>query len=97
MEPEKVTFVKNQKAGDHIKDKDGFVYTQEQKPLELCVPQKFSCPVTIISAISSQKLISRTGNYRHSDQLIKRTVRDVEEEKKNLAADANCVSSHCPG
>jgi hypothetical protein len=28
MEPEEVTFVKNQKAGDHLKDKDGFVYNR---------------------------------------------------------------------
>jgi hypothetical protein len=35
MEPEDVSFVKNQKGGDHLKDKDGFVYRRSK-----CLPLK---------------------------------------------------------
>jgi hypothetical protein len=81
MEPEDMSFVKYQKGGDHLKDKDGFVYRQSKSlPLKdknywNCVYHlKFSCPVTIVSSISSQKLISRSGYHQHSNQLIESTV-----------------------
>jgi hypothetical protein len=89
----------NQKGGDHLKDKHGFVYKQTKswplmdKSYWTCVyRQKFSCPVTIVSSIFSQKLISRTEDHRHSNQLIERTVRGVEEEKVKLAAQMPTVS-----
>jgi hypothetical protein len=89
----------NQKGGDLLKYKHGFVYKQNKswplmdKSYWTCANrQKFSCPVTIVSSISSQKLISRTGDQRHSNQLIERTVRGVEEEKIKLAAQMPTVS-----
>jgi hypothetical protein len=92
MELEDVSFVKNQKGGDHLKDKDGYVY-RWSKSLPLkdktywnCVFRlKFSCPVTVVSSISSQKLISRSGEHRHSNQLIERKMKDIEDEKIKMA------------
>jgi hypothetical protein len=99
MEPEDVSFFKNQKGGDHLKDKDGFVYRRSKflplrdKNYWNCVyRQKLSCPVIIVSSISSQKLISRSGDHWHSNQLIERTVRDAEDEKIKMVAQNPTVS-----
>ncbi len=93
MELEDVSFVKNQKGGDHLKDKDGYAYRWSKSlPLKdknywSCVFRlKYSCPVTVVSSISSHKLISRSGDHRHSNQLVERTVKDIEDEKIKLAA-----------
>jgi hypothetical protein len=99
MEPEDVSFVKNQRGGDHVKDKDGYVYRRSKSlPLKdqnyrncvFCL--KFSCPVTVVSSISSQKLISRSGEHRHSNQLIERKVKDIDDEKIKMAAQNPSVS-----
>jgi hypothetical protein len=88
MEPKDMSFVKNKKGGDHLKYKDAYVYRRYKSlPLKdknywncvFCL--KFSCPVTVVSSISSQKLISRSGEHRHSNQLIERKVKDIEDEK----------------
>jgi hypothetical protein len=88
MEPEHVTFVKNRKVSDH--HEDGIVYKRDKFwPLKdnsyrywnCKFQQKFSCPVTIVSTIFGQKLISRKGEHQHSNKLIERTVREVEDEK----------------
>jgi hypothetical protein len=99
MEPEDMSFVKNQKGGDHLKDKDGYVYRRSKSlPLKdknywICVfCLKFSCPVTVVSSISSQKLISRSGEHRHSNQLIERKVKYIEDEKIKMAAQNPTVS-----
>jgi hypothetical protein len=47
--------------------------------------QRFGCPVTVVSTITSQKLVLRTVEHTHSNQLLEQTVRELELEKVKLA------------
>jgi hypothetical protein len=82
MEDEDITYVPNRKGGQNLKDKDGYVFTRtkmlplKDKSYWKCIfCQRFSCPVTLISTILTQKLVLRSGEHTHSNQLLEQTVR----------------------
>jgi hypothetical protein len=92
MEDEDITYVPNRKGGQNLKDREAFVFTRTKMlPLKdknywKCVfRQRFGCPVTVVSTILSQKLVLRTGDHTHSNQLLEQTARELEQEKVKLA------------
>jgi hypothetical protein len=94
MEDEDITYVPNRKGGQNLKNKEGFVFTRTKMlPLKdknyrywKCIfCQRFGCQVTVVSTIWTQKLVLRTGEHTHSNQLLEQTIREVELEKVKLA------------
>jgi hypothetical protein len=77
MGDEYITYVPNRKEGQNLKDKEGYVFTRTKMlPLKdknywKCIfRQRFGCPVTVISTISTQKLVLRSREHTHSNQLL---------------------------
>ncbi len=74
MEKEDITYVLNRKEGQNLKDNEGYIYKRtktlplKDKNYRNCLfRNRFGCPVTLISSISTQKLVLRTGKYTHSN------------------------------
>jgi hypothetical protein len=88
-----VRYILNRKGSNSLQDDSGYVYKKTKsvpstdKTYWQCVwKRKYSCPVTLVTTDSTMKVFKLSGNHNHSNQLLEKSVRDVEEKKIKMAA-----------
>ncbi len=47
---------------------------------------KFHCPATAVTTITTRQLVSKTGDHTHSNQLLERTIKDIQKNHMKIAA-----------
>ncbi len=97
MSGETVSYVLNRSGGNNLQNEAGYIYkrTRCQKDCSywICMWRKrFSCPVTVVSADITMKLLKMTGEHTHSNQLLERKVHEIEEDKVKVAAVVSTAS-----
>jgi hypothetical protein len=88
-----LSFVKNRKGGLNLQDLSGYLYRAKKvlpvkdRTYWICVSkERDACPATVITVTSSKVMVKQTGEHSHSNRLVERKVKEVEQ--KNIAAAA---------
>jgi hypothetical protein len=88
-----VNFVKNQKGGFNLQDSKGFLYRinrscpAKDRTYWACVNRvRDSCTARVITVTSTKEIIQEADDHTHSNRLLERKVREVENDKIRAAA-----------
>jgi hypothetical protein len=86
MASEEISFTQNQKGNENLIDSGGFAYRKNKilpvkdRTYWTCVMKtKFHCPATAVTTITTKQLVSKTGDHTHSNQLLERTIKDIQK------------------
>jgi hypothetical protein len=93
MATEDITFTQNQKGNENLVDSGGFAYRKNKiLPVKdriywTCVMKtRFHCPATAVTTITSKQFVSKMGDHTHSNQLLERTVKNIQKNHVRIAA-----------
>jgi hypothetical protein len=91
MSGETVSYVLNRSGGTNLQNEAGYIYKrtrcQKDRSYWICMWRKrFTCPVTVVSSDITMKFPKTSGEHTHSNQLLERRVREIEEDKVKVAA-----------
>jgi hypothetical protein len=88
-----LSFFKNRKGCLNLQVSSGYLYSAKKalpdKDKSYCVcvsKERDACPATAITVTSSKVMVKQTGEHTHSNRLVERKVKEVEQE--NIAAAA---------